>query len=57
MKDITVSLRPPEADSLVGNTSFIRQYKTIHDKTGVEQINAARFQKKIALNLKRIKYL
>lgn len=40
-----------------GNTSFICQYKTIHDKTGVDQINAARFQKKIAINLNRIKYL
>lgn len=57
MKDITMSLCPPEADNLMGNTSFIRQYKTIHDKTGVEQINTARFQKKIAINLKRIKYL
>lgn len=40
-----------------GNTSFISEYKTIHDKTGVDQINAARFQKKIAINLNRIKYL
>lgn len=33
------------------------QYKTIPDKSGVEQIDAARVQKRIPINLQRIKYL
>lgn len=33
------------------------KYKTTHDKSGIQQINGARVQKRIPINLQRIKYL
>lgn len=57
MKDMTLTFCPPEADNLIGKYKFYMQYKTILDKSGRAQINAARVQKRIPINIQRIKYL
>lgn len=57
MKDTILTLCPPEADNLIGKHQFHVQYKATRDKLGMKQINAARVQMRIPINLQRIKYL